>query len=394
MAEKQRKIKDDILLRVRALYMLFILVGLIILLRLICVQFFSRETRVNAEKLDGKIFTEKTIHAHRGTIYSRTGDPLAISIFRYTVMFDFGCEGFDNDQTFREQSDSLSKLLARFFKDRTAREYYDKMISERSKRFKVRYIKDTVVPRSEGFIARLFDRMHGEEFKTVKLYDTIRDHTPVRLFRDVDYNEWPDAQDIPAAQLEHGCRLRHGQARQPRIPASGPRPLHHRPQQRDGRHIRPRTRLPRGAQRQGRTRVAPAHSPRFLGPCRQQDQCRCRRRHGPLHHTRHRHSGGRRQGPARTAPAQRSEVGHDHRHGGRDGRHSGHGQPQPQLTGRICRELQPRDDVAHRTGLDIQARLPAGACGRGRAAALDNIRHRTRQDSRGRGRAYQGARLA
>lgn len=204
MAEKQRKIKDDILLRVRALYMLFILVGLIILLRLICVQFFSRETRVNAEKLDGKIFTEKTIHAHRGTIYSRTGDPLAISIFRYTVMFDFGCEGFDNDQTFREQSDSLSKLLARFFKDRTAREYYDKMISERSKRFKVRYIKDTVVPRSEGFIARLFDRMHGEEFKTVKLYDTIRDHTPVRLFRDVDYNEWQTLKTYPLLNWNMG----------------------------------------------------------------------------------------------------------------------------------------------------------------------------------------------
>lgn len=204
MAREPRKIKDDILFRVRVLYLLFIVAGLIILVRLLCVQFLSRDVKANARKLDSKIFAEKIIHAHRGTIFSRTGDPLAISIFRYTVMFDFGCEGFDNDQTFREQSDSLSKLLARFFKDRTAREYYDRMISERSKRFKVRYIKDTVVPRSEGFIARLFDRMHGEEFKTVKLYDTIRDHTPVRLFRDVDYNEWQTLKTYPLLNWNMG----------------------------------------------------------------------------------------------------------------------------------------------------------------------------------------------
>lgn len=204
MAKEPKRIKDDILLRVRVLYLLFVLIGVLVFVRLLCVQFFSTEIRVNAEKLDKKIFTEQVIHAHRGTIFSRTGDPLATSIFRYTVLFDFGCEGFDNEESFREQADSLSKLLAAFFKDKSAKEYRERMLSERAEHFKVRYIKDTVVPRSEGWFDRVVDRLRGEEFKTVKLYDTMRNHTPVRIFRDVDYNEWQTLKTYPVLNWNLG----------------------------------------------------------------------------------------------------------------------------------------------------------------------------------------------
>ena len=204
MAKEPKRIKEDILLRVRVLYILFVLLGAGILVRLLCVQFFSREVRVNAEKLDRKIFTEEVLHAHRGTIVSRTGDPLAISIFRYTVLFDFGCEGFDNEESFREQTDSLAKLLAAFFKDKSAKEYRERIASERAKHFKIKYIKDTIVPRSEGWFDRLCDRWHGEEFKTVKLCDTQRNHTPVRIFRDVDYNEWQTLKTFPVLNWNLG----------------------------------------------------------------------------------------------------------------------------------------------------------------------------------------------
>ena len=73
MAKEPKKIKEDILLRVRVLYLLFFVVGFIIAARLICVQFLSHDTRVNAEKLDRKIFSKKEVLAHRGTIFSRTG---------------------------------------------------------------------------------------------------------------------------------------------------------------------------------------------------------------------------------------------------------------------------------------------------------------------------------
>ena len=121
MAQGPKKIKDDILFRVRMLYLGFILVGIVIAVRLICVQYFSVDTRVNAQKLEKIIFSKKEVLAHRGTIFSRTGEPVATSIFRYTVMFDFGCEGFDKEQQFHEDCDSLSKLLAGYFKDKSAK---------------------------------------------------------------------------------------------------------------------------------------------------------------------------------------------------------------------------------------------------------------------------------
>ncbi len=197
MAQEPKKIKEDILLRVRVLYLLFFVVGFIIAARLICVQFLSYDTRVNAKKLENKIFSKKEVLAHRGTIFSRTNEPLATSIFRYTVKFDFGSEGFDDEREFREDCDSLSKLLAAYFKDKSAKQYYDQFMAERKKHFKVTYIKDTLVPRSEGWFVRLCDRLRGEEFKTVKLYDTVRNHAPVRMFRDIDFSEWQTLREYP-----------------------------------------------------------------------------------------------------------------------------------------------------------------------------------------------------
>ena len=204
MAQGPKKIKDDILFRVRMLYLGFILVGIGIAVRLICVQYFSVDTRVNAEKLEKIIFSKKEVLAHRGTIFARTGEPVATSIFRYTVMFDFGCEGFDKEQQFHEDCDSLSKLLAGYFKDKSAKQYYDQFIAERKKHFKVTFRKDTIIPRSEGWIDRKWDRMRGEEFKTVKLYDTVRDHTPVRIFRDIDFSEWQTLRTFPILNWSMG----------------------------------------------------------------------------------------------------------------------------------------------------------------------------------------------
>ena len=204
MAREPKRIKEDILLRVRALYLLLFAVGIIIAVRLVCVQFFSYDTRVNAAKLEKQIFSKKEVLAHRGTIFSRSGEPLATSIFRYTVLFDFGSEGFDNEKEYRLQCDSLSKLLAGYFKDKSAKQYYDRLIAERNKHFKITYIKDTLVPRSEGWFDRMWDRMRGKEFKTVKLYDTVRRHNPVRMFRDIDFGEWQTLRTFPILNWSMG----------------------------------------------------------------------------------------------------------------------------------------------------------------------------------------------
>ena len=202
-------IKRDILFRVHLLYAAFVLIAALVFARLIWVQLFSSEVAYNAERLEGRIFTDEIIPARRGNILTRDGEPLATSLFRYQVEMDYGSPGFDSLRTFREQSDSLAKLLALYFRDKSAAAYAQAMQREHARRYRVTYRKDTLVPRSEGGLARWWDRMRGEEFLTVKLYDTLRDHTPVALFpREIDYTEWQTLRRYPILNWNMGMTYR------------------------------------------------------------------------------------------------------------------------------------------------------------------------------------------
>lgn len=209
MKEERSKIKSDILLRVRLLYVLFILVAGVVLARLVWVQLFSAEVSYNAQRLSSRIFTEEVIPAQRGSILSRDGEPLATSIFRYRVAFDFASPGLDSLKTFHEQADSLAKLLAAFFRDKPAAEYARRFRAEHARRYRLVNARDTVYPRSEGRLGRLLDRMRGEEFLTRRIYDTLRDHTPVDIFpREVDYAEWETLRRYPLLNWNMGMVYR------------------------------------------------------------------------------------------------------------------------------------------------------------------------------------------
>ena len=209
MKQERSKIKSDILLRVRLLYVLFILAGLTVFARLVWVQLFSAEVAYNADRLASRIFTEETIPAQRGSILSRNGAPLATSIFRYQAAFDFASPGLDSLKTFREQSDSLAKLLAAFFRDKSAAEYSRKFREEHARRYRLVNGRDTSYLRSEGWLSRMMDRLRGEEYVTRKIYDTIRDHTPVNIFpREVDYAEWQTLRRYPMLNWNMGMVYR------------------------------------------------------------------------------------------------------------------------------------------------------------------------------------------
>lgn len=209
MKEERSKIKSDILLRVRLLYVLFILAGGVVLARLVWVQLFSSEVAYNADRLSSRIFTEQVIPAQRGSILARDGQPLATSIFRYQVAFDFAAEGLDSLAAFREQSDSLARLLAAFFRDKSASEYARRFREEHARRYRLVNPRDTTYARSEGRIARFLDRLRGEEFVTRRIYDTIRDHTPVEIFpREVDYAEWETLRRYPLLNWNMGMVYR------------------------------------------------------------------------------------------------------------------------------------------------------------------------------------------
>lgn len=209
MKEEPSKIKSDILLRVRVLYALFILAGVIVLARLLWVQLFSSEVAHNADRLARRIFTEEVIPAQRGTILSRDGEPLATSIFRYQVAFDFASPGLDSLKTFHEQADSLSKLLAAFFRDKPASEYARFFRREHDRRYRLVNPRDTTYLRSEGWLARIMDRLRGEEYIRKRIYDTIRDHTPVNIFpREVDFAEWETLRRYPLLNWNMGMVYR------------------------------------------------------------------------------------------------------------------------------------------------------------------------------------------
>lgn len=207
--EGKSKIKRDILLRVRMLYLLFVGLGLVILGRLIWVQAFSREVRINSERIEGRIFRQEVVPARRGNILARNGEALATSIFRYRVEFDMAAEGFDSLELFHEQSDSLAKLLALHFGDRSAAEYSRLLRESHAKHYRLVYRKDTTYYNSASWLGRLIDRMRGEEQTTRKLYDTLRDPRPVEILpREVDYTEWQTLKKFPILNWNLGMAYR------------------------------------------------------------------------------------------------------------------------------------------------------------------------------------------
>ena len=122
--QRARATKRDIISRVKSLYSILFLTALAITARLLWIILFSPAVTHNAEVMNEGIYRTTKIKAHRGTIFSRDGEPLAISSLRYNVILDFGAEGMlDADSlTYLKNVDILSKLLANHFDEEDARE--------------------------------------------------------------------------------------------------------------------------------------------------------------------------------------------------------------------------------------------------------------------------------
>ena len=190
-------IKDELFFRAKILHVIFNMVGLLVIIRLVWVLFFSTEIAVNAEKLEERIFVRDTIQPLRGSILASGGEPLATSIQRYRIDFDMGSEGFDSLELFQRHADSLSKLLSNFFKDRTAKEYYRTLLNARNASIKFVHVRDSVAMRS-GLLNRMWDALTNAELQKIPVYDTIRNHQPVQILpRPVDFHEWQVLRTYP-----------------------------------------------------------------------------------------------------------------------------------------------------------------------------------------------------
>ena len=214
MAKKKidtNNIQDDMYTRVKIVYGIFIVIGLCVIARLIWVMLPITETATNAARLESRIYLTDTVISRRGSILARDGEPLATSILRYRIDFDMGSEGFDDEETFRENVDSLSKLLAAFFKKEgySAAEYRRRMLEERKRHCKWVYSHDSIVRRSSDLFTWIVDNLRGDDVQVLKVDTAVRDHHPVQILpRAVDFNEWQELSKYPILNGNMGVTFR------------------------------------------------------------------------------------------------------------------------------------------------------------------------------------------
>ena len=113
------------------IYQFLILITLIVLVRIIYVQFFKKDIKSGAEIA----FRDKPTEPVRGDILDKDGRLLASSIPYYRVRID--CTVSETD-TFNKYLDGLCKALADFYKEKTAAQY-KKLISD-GRQNKKRYL--------------------------------------------------------------------------------------------------------------------------------------------------------------------------------------------------------------------------------------------------------------
>ncbi len=203
--EEKSKIKSDILTRVRVLYLLFALVGALILARLVWIQ-ISPEVREQSKRIEGRIFRTDTLRARRGNILSRNGEALATSIFRYRLLFDFSAEGFDSLQLYREQSDSLAELLAAHFGDRSHAQYRKLLWDLHDQHYRLVPRKDTTYYNATTRFGRWLDYLRGVDTVVHRtLYDTVRVTKLVEVLpRAIDNAEWQELKRYPILNWNMG----------------------------------------------------------------------------------------------------------------------------------------------------------------------------------------------
>lgn len=141
--QKSKATKRDIISRVKSLYSIIFIFALIVIARLLWIILFSPSVVHNSNVVKEGVYRTTDIKAHRGTIFSRDGEPLAISSLRYSVILDFGSEGMTtaDSVSYIKNVDLLANLLAEHFnqedarengyKYKTASEYRNILISER-----------------------------------------------------------------------------------------------------------------------------------------------------------------------------------------------------------------------------------------------------------------------
>lgn len=201
MEEQKYRLKKDISRRIKSLHLTFTGVVIFFLVYIIVFVMFNKSVSKGFEEVcKESILSTEVVKASRGSIYSRNGEPLATSITRKTLLIDFGNPRFDNYERFCLNADTLSRKLAAYFGDRSAREYYDELIKWRKSSIKKEKRNYVTTPRWYQF--------WRSEQHTTKEVVTYRKNNTRRLFRDVDMSEWLEIKNFPLLRNGLGVTYR------------------------------------------------------------------------------------------------------------------------------------------------------------------------------------------
>lgn len=136
MADRSQ-INKDILRRVRWLYFFFLMATVMIVGKVLWVQYGPEgaELRKKAREIT---YAYVAIPAERGDILSGDGRLLASSITEYTIRMDFAAGGL-TDEVFDANVDSLAHCLSVFFRDKSKAAYKTILVNARKDKSKNRY---------------------------------------------------------------------------------------------------------------------------------------------------------------------------------------------------------------------------------------------------------------
>ena len=143
----QKDIRKEILNRSLVLYYVFVGIALVIIGRMLWIQYSPEGAELRKEAEGNISFNVQRTLARRGDILSHDGRILATTMPLFHLYMDFRAEGLTPEK-FSANVDSLSLALAGFFKDKSARAYRDSLV--RWHRAGLRYKR--ITPRRMNYI--------------------------------------------------------------------------------------------------------------------------------------------------------------------------------------------------------------------------------------------------
>ncbi len=123
-------IKKDIVLRTSIVYILTLVFGLVILGRIIQLQFFEHNKW--QQKSQAINIKNKEVEPNRGEIYDCNDKLLATSLPFYEIRLDLKSSGM-SDEYFYDRIDSLSIELSKLFRNKNAQAYKRELINAKAK---------------------------------------------------------------------------------------------------------------------------------------------------------------------------------------------------------------------------------------------------------------------